>query len=289
MKVLGIKEIPVSKIEVIQGLLPRVETHTVEDKVEEYKEAMEMGAEFPPITVWLKNNEYWLIDGMHRLLATKRLGKKTIKAEVVELKDMLEAKIVAITKNRHGLPLTKQEKKILCQNLYMEGVPVPELMKIFGVSERTIYYWVSGLKAKEKEELKERAKELKEQGHSLREIESSLGIDHTTASRWLNDTENLQEYSNEGDDEISYDKLMKIVNNAEISKQASEYTQQKFEEERRKSNGGRPSTKEIAATEEEYERIKNGLVYEMEKIALRIGWAKALQIFEEALKEIKEI
>jgi hypothetical protein len=100
----------------------------------------------------------------------------------------------------------------------------------------------------------------------------------------------LQEYSNEeDDDEISYDKLMKIVNNAEISKQASEYTQQKFEEERKKSNSGRPPKKIAATEEEEYERIKNGLVYEMEKIALRIGWAKALQIFEEALKEIKEI
>jgi ParB-like nuclease domain. len=192
MKVLGIKDVEVSKIEVIQGLLPRVETHTVEDKVEEYKEAMSLGSEFPPITVWQKNTEYWLIDGMHRLLASKRLGRETIKAEVVELKDMLEAKIVAITKNRHGLPLTKQEKKILCQNLYMEGVEISELMRIFGVSERTVYNWTSGLKRREKpEELKEKAKELKEQGHSLREIARQLDVDHKTVKNWTSG-ENLQ-------------------------------------------------------------------------------------------------
>jgi len=167
MKVLGIKDVQVSKIEVIQGLLPRVETHTVEDKVEEYKEAMSLGSEFPPITVWLKNNEYWLIDGMHRLMATKRLGRETIKAEVVELKDMLEAKVLAITKNKHGLPLTKEEKRLLCQSLYMDGIEVSELIKIFNVSERTIYNWTSGLKRREKpEEVKEKALEMRKQGYT---------------------------------------------------------------------------------------------------------------------------
>jgi len=188
MKVLGIQEIQVSKIEVIQGLLPRVETHTIEDKVEEYKEAMEFGSEFPPITVWLKNNEYWLIDGMHRLLATKRLGKEMLKAEVVELKDMLEAKAVAITKNKHGLPLTKQEKKILCQNLYMEGVEIAELMRIFGVSERTVYNWTSGLKRREKpEEMKEKALEMRRQGLTQEQVARELGVSQRVISNWERD------------------------------------------------------------------------------------------------------
>jgi transposase/uncharacterized ParB-like nuclease family protein len=322
MKVLGIKEIPVSKIEVIQGLLPRVETHTVEDKVEEYKEAMELGSEFPPITVWQKDNEYWLIDGMHRLLATKRLGRTMIKAEVVELKDMLEAKVLAITKNRHGLPLTKEEKKVLCQNLYMEGLEVSELQKIFGISERTIYYWTSGLKRKAKpEELKEKAKELKEQGYSLREIARQLDVDHKTVINWISG-ENLQklqefptktpDHSEEetdfdddydknlyekltDEDKILYKKLMQMAKDPEISKQWSELAKQKLREEEEKekqkrSYGGRPPNDPPPATEEElYESLKADLTLHMNQIALKIGWAKALPMFEEALEEMREL
>jgi transposase/uncharacterized ParB-like nuclease family protein len=260
MKVLGIREIPVSKIEIIQGLLPRVETHTVEDKVEEYREAMELGSEFPPITVWQKDNEYWLIDGMHRLLASKRLGRETIKAEVVELKDMLEAKILAITKNRHGLPLTKEEKRLLCQNLYMEGLEVSELQKIFGISERTIYYWTSGLKRREKpEELKEKALEMRRQGYTQEQVARELGVDRSTISVWENEeqskmlkpakiagfhetpTPSEEEpeeeldfekpyFYDDLDDEYKnlYKKAMQVAKDPEIAKQAAEYTKQMF-------------------------------------------------------------
>jgi ParB-like chromosome segregation protein Spo0J len=310
MKVLTITEIPVSKIEIIQGLLPRVETHTVEEKVEEYREAMELGSEFPPISVWKKGNEFWLIDGMHRLLATKKLGKATIKAELMELENILEAKIVAITKNRHGIPLSKSEKRILCQNLYMEGVPITELMKIFGVAERTIYYWTDGLKRREKpEELREKARELREKGYTQEEVATELGIPLGTIKRWDAEDKrfepakiagtNHDEFSEEEidfndfddnivEDKISYEKLLESA--TKNSKELSDYTRQRFEEEQKHYNGGRPPNDPPPLTEEEeIERIKNGLVYEMEKIALRIGWAKALPMFEEALKEIKEI
>jgi transposase/uncharacterized ParB-like nuclease family protein len=310
MKVLTITEIPVSKIEIIQGLMPRVETHTIEEKVEEYREAMELGSEFPPITVWLKNNEYWLIDGMHRLMASKKLGKATIKAEVVELKDMLEAKIVAITKNRHGIPLSKSEKRILCQSLYIDGIEIPELMKIFGVSERTIYYWCNGLKRNANpEELREKAKELREKGYTQEEVATELGIPLGTIKRW--DTEDKRfepakiadpnhdkfeeeiDFDNDFDDnvvedEISYDKLMQsaIKNREELS----DYTRQRFEEEQKRNYGGRPPNDLPPATEkEEIERIRDGLISHMEQIALKIGWAKALPMFEEALEEVKEL
>jgi len=310
MKVLGIKEIAVSKIEVIQGLLPRVETHTVEDKVEEYKEAMSLGSEFPPITVWLKNNEYWLIDGMHRLLASKRLGKETIKAEVLELKDMLEAKVVAITKNRHGLPLTKQEKKILCQNLYMEGVEISELMRIFGVSERTVYNWTSGLKRKAKpEDIRGKALEMRRQGYTQEQVAKELGVDQGTISRW------------EKDELCESAKIAGLHKTPEppTPKQTSDWTtkryedwteedwkqiQKEFEEqitdevleeirskyEKKKSNAGRPPKEPPSATEEElYESLKADLTAHMNQIALKIGWAKALPMFEEALEEMREL
>jgi ParB-like chromosome segregation protein Spo0J len=292
MKVLGIREIPIDRIETIQGLMPRIYTHTIEEKVEEYKEAMEEGQEFPPITVWQKGNEYWLIDGMHRLLATKRLGKKTIKAEIVKLENEKEARMLAIEKNMmHGIPLDREEKKELARLLYKDGIGVEKLRKLFRVSERTIYYWLGSIK-KEKEELKERAKELKEQGLSLREIERELKIDHTTASRWINDTDNLQKCNtfDEIEEDFDYEKLMQIANNPEIAKQAAEYTEQKFYEEQRKSNGGRPPKEPEPASEDDlYNELKDALLSHIYGIAARIGWEKTMKLLDEVKEKVIEM
>ncbi|MFZ8785360.1 helix-turn-helix domain-containing protein [Thermocrinis sp.] len=187
MKVKGIFEIKISQIEVIQGLLPRLHTHTIEEKVEEYKEAMSEGEQFPPIVVWDKGNGiYWLIDGMHRLLALKRLGKDTIKAEVVELADELEARILAIEKNMlHGIPLSREEKKELARLLYADGVEIEKLKRLFRVSERTIYNWVEGIRRRAKdEELKRRALELRKQGLSQQEVAERLGVSQRVISNW---------------------------------------------------------------------------------------------------------
>jgi ParB-like chromosome segregation protein Spo0J len=311
MKVLGIKDVEVSKIEVIQGLLPRVETHTVEEKVEEYKEAMSLGSEFPPITVWLKNNEYWLIDGMHRLLASKRLGKETIKAEVLELKDMLEAKVVAITKNRHGLPLTKQEKKILCQNLYMEGVEISELMRIFSVSERTVYNWTSGLKRREKpEEVKEKALEMRKQGYTQEEVSRELGVSQRVISNWERDA--LEESAKiagssknpepptppkpKGDwttkryedwTEEDWKQIQKEFEE-QITDEVLEEIRSKYE--KKKSNAGRPKNEPPSATEEElYEELKDKLLTHIYNIVLKIGWEKTLQLLDEARQRAIEM
>jgi len=186
MKSKGIFEVPVAKIEVIQGLLPRIYTHTIEEKVQEYQEAMAEGQEFPPITVWDKDGHYWLIDGMHRLIATKRLGKDTIRAEVVELADELEARILAIEKNAsHGIPLDKEEKRELARLLYADGVEIEKLRKLFRVSERTIYNWVEGVKRRAKdEELKRQALELRRQGLTQEEAAKRLGVGRRTISDW---------------------------------------------------------------------------------------------------------
>jgi transposase/uncharacterized ParB-like nuclease family protein len=314
MKVLGIKDVEVSKIEVIQGLLPRVETHTVEDKVEEYKEAMELGSEFPPITVWQKGNEYWLIDGMHRLLASKRLGRETIKAEVVELKDMLEAKIVAITKNRHGLPLTKQEKKILCQNLYMEGVEISELMRIFGVSERTVYNWTSGLKRREKpEEVKEKALKMRRQGYTQEQVAKELDIPLGTIKRWDAESKRFEpakiadsnhptptpepptppkpkgDWTTKRYEDWTEEDWKQIQKEFEeqITDEVLEEIRSKYE--KKKSNAGRPKEPPSATEEELYESLKADLTRHMNQIALKIGWAKALTMFEEVLEEMREL
>jgi adenylylsulfate kinase len=51
--------------------------------VQEYGELMEGGVEFPPVRTWFDGNDYWLVDGFHRVAATKRIGARTIAAQVL--------------------------------------------------------------------------------------------------------------------------------------------------------------------------------------------------------------
>lgn len=195
-----IVEIEISNITLPQGLLPRVLTGTIQEKVEEYKEAYQQGEDMPPIAVWKKENQYWIVDGVHRFEAQKLLGKNTVKAKLLDLKNELEYRKEAIRLNKHGIPLKKEEKELLAKTLYKAGVNIIELCKLFSVSERTIYRWIDEL-INEKEikrlELINKAKELREQGKSLREIGNDLNIDFTTVSKWFGEQKyNVEDLTN---------------------------------------------------------------------------------------------
>ena len=308
-----IVEIEIKDLVIPQGLLPRVITGTSEEKVKEYAEMMEQGVEFDPITVWKRTDgQYWLVDGVHRTEAHKRTGKSTIKAKIVELKDELEYRIEAIKANlKHGLPLQKEEKVILAQTLYKLGVSISDLKKLFGVAERTLYYWLEPAKEQEKLELKKKALELKEQGLSSREIAEKLGVDHATIIRWVSEQSgaNLQKLQKcttptpepptpkpAGDWKT---KPMGTWTDEDLEQAAKEIeeliTDELLEEvygkqEEKKSNAGRPKNDPPPRTDEEiYESLKADLTAHMNQIALKIGWAKALPMFEEALEEMREL
>ena len=67
-------------IDIYGGTQTRVATN--DDAIESYAEEMARGASFPPITVYYDGSSYWLADGFHRYLATKRNGGTSIEAEV---------------------------------------------------------------------------------------------------------------------------------------------------------------------------------------------------------------
>jgi len=184
-----IVELELKDLQIPQGLLPRVITGTVDEKVDEYKEMVENGTDFDPILVWKRpDGSYWIIDGVHRTEAYKRAGRTTIKAKLVDCKDELDYRIKAIEANlKHGLPLKKEEKVILAQTLYKLGIDIPQLTKIFAVSQRTMYYWLRSMKEQEKAELKKQALELRSQGLTAREVGEKLGLEHTTIIRWENE------------------------------------------------------------------------------------------------------
>lgn len=75
-----IQGISIEQINIYGGTQARLKTN--EDAIESYAEEMQRGAVFPPISVYFDGTTYWLADGFHRFLATKRNGQPTISAEV---------------------------------------------------------------------------------------------------------------------------------------------------------------------------------------------------------------
>jgi len=193
-----IVELEIKDIEVPQGLLPRVLTGTVEEKVEEYKELIEEGVEFDPILVWEREDgRYWVIDGVHRIEAHKRAGKERIKAKLVKCKDELDYRIKAIQANlKHGLALAKGESPILAQTLYKQGLSEEEIKKVFGVKDRTVREWLKPVKEEEKREKIKKALELREKGYTQEQIAKELGVGQGTISKWLSEYSKRQNLPN---------------------------------------------------------------------------------------------
>ena len=82
-----------------------------EDTVLDYAEAMERGDKFPPVTVFTDGAEYYLADGFHRVEALRRIGKKTVVAELQD-GDYKAALLYALKANStHGLRRTNADKR----------------------------------------------------------------------------------------------------------------------------------------------------------------------------------
>jgi len=292
-----IVEIELDQIIVPQGMLPRVITGTVQEKVQEYAEMLEQGVEFDPIVVWKREDGYWIVDGMHRVEAHRRVGRTTIRAKLVELKDELEYRKEAIKANlKHGLPLMREERIILAQTLYKLGVSQVELQKLFGVSERTLYYWLGSIKVQEKEELKEKVFQLRAQGLTQEEVAKELGIPQKTISNWENvlaKTAKIAEMAKNNETQSQKDEP-----NWELLEQEWKRLKEEgfwdqdideIDEKKKKGKVGRPRKEEQEDTRTEEERIKDEIVTFLASKALTIGWKAVFKVLEEARQELEQL
>lgn len=73
-------KLKIDSIQTEAGTQTRVKIN--EDAVTEYAEAMENGAEFPPVTVFHDGTDYWMADGFHRIMAAVRNGFIDIEADI---------------------------------------------------------------------------------------------------------------------------------------------------------------------------------------------------------------
>lgn len=74
------QELSLDLINLYGGTQARVQTS--DEAVESYADEMNQGTVFPPIDVYFDGATYWLADGFHRYLATKRNQRPTILAAV---------------------------------------------------------------------------------------------------------------------------------------------------------------------------------------------------------------
>lgn len=88
--------------------------------IESYAEAIQAGAEFPPIVVFRDSahegdnillSRYWLADGYHRVGAHEALGRQAIRADVYP-GGLREAVLYSVSANAlHGLQRTDEDKR----------------------------------------------------------------------------------------------------------------------------------------------------------------------------------
>ena len=113
-------KLKIDSIQTEAGTQTRVKIN--EDAVTEYAEAMENGAEFPPVTVFHDGTDYWMADGFHRIMAASRNGFVDIEAEVRKgtKRDALIYALGANTAN--GLRRTNDDKR-RCVEIALKEFP----------------------------------------------------------------------------------------------------------------------------------------------------------------------
>lgn len=81
-----------------------------EKTVQEYREAMEEGASFPPVKVFHDGKDYWLADGFHRTHAALKTEAKTVEVDVAT-GTRRDAILYAVGANAtHGLKRNNDDK-----------------------------------------------------------------------------------------------------------------------------------------------------------------------------------
>lgn len=100
----------------------------------DYAESMKAGAKFPPITVALYKRGYYLVDGRHRLEATKSNKEKYIDAEVKKGLSAKEIYLLAVKMNiGHGRQFSVQEKANIILKLKDMNYNISQISQIVSI------------------------------------------------------------------------------------------------------------------------------------------------------------
>ena len=96
---------------VIDATQTQIRDRTFDSTVRNYAIEMENDAIFPAVLVANLNGVYHLIDGFHRVEALRYLGINRVRARIIKVKSLDEARYEAVKANcSNGKPLTNKEK-----------------------------------------------------------------------------------------------------------------------------------------------------------------------------------
>jgi len=100
----------------------------------QYSQAMKSGSEFPPIVVGLFKRKMYVVDGWHRIEATKLMKEEYIEAHIHKYTDKQAMFLEAVRRNiSHGRPISVQEKVRLIEKLKgmdFTLVKISEIIKV---------------------------------------------------------------------------------------------------------------------------------------------------------------
>lgn len=101
----------------------------------DYSQSMKSGAKFPVIVVGLYKNKPYLIDGKHRIEATKLCKEEYIEAEIKVGLSLKEIYLEAIKANiGHGRQFSPFEKRKIILKLKDMKIPIVQISSMIGIS-----------------------------------------------------------------------------------------------------------------------------------------------------------
>lgn len=102
------KTVPIDALRIDGGTQSRLKINV--DTISNYAEKMEGGEEFPPVVAFFDGKDMWLGDGFHRYHAIKKLGKASIRADVIN-GTVRDAILYSKSANaKHGLQMSREDK-----------------------------------------------------------------------------------------------------------------------------------------------------------------------------------
>ncbi len=133
-------DLAIDKIRTDGGTQPRAVL--IPSVIDDYAEAMEGGAKFPPVTVFYDGTDYWLADGFHRVNAAQQNSTKKIEADVKQgtQRDAILHSVGA--NSAHGERRTNEDKRRAVETLLNDDEWVKwsnaEIARRCAVSEMTV-------------------------------------------------------------------------------------------------------------------------------------------------------
>jgi len=134
--------IPINKVKIEAETYPRVSTDWI--TCARYYNALKAGAKFPAIVVAEVNEEYFLIDGAHRLKAFKGNKETHIQAEIVKNLDKKQIYLEAVKYNiQHGRQFSTQEVTKICITLEKWNMSQDQISEIVRIPSDKITAFVA--------------------------------------------------------------------------------------------------------------------------------------------------